>query len=177
MKRCRQAVLKTTVLGRKGRKVIRTPLIKRNNRHECKSPHVDSQQKEHLHNTTYVLPAQALATDEQNEEGNIAKKRKIVNMSNWEKVRNALLIASIENSSFPNDFNCVACDAEEATTRCEYCGPRQYLCLKCAQEIHKNRNQFHVLEQWKVHHQLKYKKMYSFLTVSCYIFVNKYFTI
>lgn len=172
MKRCRQAVLKTTVLGRKGRKVIRTPLIKRNERYECKSSHVDRKPNEKLCNLTHLLPAQALVTDEQNEdeqneEEKISKKRKIANMSNWEKVRDSLLSASVENSSFPNDFNCVACDAEVATTRCEYW---QYLCLKCAQEIHETRNQFHVLEQWQVSHLFIH-----LFTCVVYMFYFKYF--
>ena len=34
--------------------------------------------------------------------------------------------------------------------RCRYCGPMQFFCSTCAHDLHAERNQFHVLEQWKV---------------------------
>ncbi|XP_022779368.1 uncharacterized protein LOC111320900 [Stylophora pistillata] len=70
--------------------------------------------------------------------------------TNWEKVRENLLNSYIEEQHLPDNINCVNCQESIATTRCEYCGPRQYFCVECARALHVNRNKFHVLEQWKM---------------------------
>jgi hypothetical protein len=156
MKRCRQAVLRTTVLGRKGKTVIRTPLVNRYGSRPTSK--LGNQPREDFCSSTNLAQMQACVTNEQQDasgdekECNIGKKRKIAYISNWEKVRDSLLTARIENACFPEESNCIVCKAEVATMRCEYCGPRQYFCLKCAQEIHAERNKFHVLEQWQVPH-------------------------
>ncbi len=37
-----------------------------------------------------------------------------INTCNWEKVRDAPLLARIENASFLDEFNCNVCDSEVA---------------------------------------------------------------
>lgn len=80
----------------------------------------------------------------------VSERRKIAASSNWGKIRDVLLTARIEESSFPEESNCVVCRNNVASIRCENCGPRQYFCMKSTQEIHEKRNKFHVLEQWQV---------------------------
>ena len=41
-----------------------------------------------------------------------------------------------------------------AVCRCQDCGPEQHFCLDCATSLHNNRNNFHVLELWKVIHYI-----------------------
>ena len=88
------------------------------------------------------LDKQDLSTQQQNRVLSIS--------ANWEKVREKLLNSYIEEQHLPDNVNCVNCQKSIATTRCEYCGPRQYFCVECARALHVNRNKFHVLEQWKV---------------------------
>ncbi|PFX16013.1 hypothetical protein AWC38_SpisGene19737 [Stylophora pistillata] len=87
------------------------------------------------------LDKQELSTQQQNRVLSIS--------ANWEKVREKLLNSYIEEQHLPDKINCVNCQKSIATTRCEYCGPRQYFCVECARALHVNRNKFHVLEQWK----------------------------
>jgi hypothetical protein len=77
-------------------------------------------------------------------------RRKVSNASNWEKIREAMLQARIDIEDFQEDTCCVVCVESLETIRCQYCGLKQYFCHVCAENIHANRNQFHVLEQWKV---------------------------
>jgi len=78
------------------------------------------------------------------------EKRQITNIQNWEKVRRQLFDAYVEGLFIPNDTSCVYCLQKAATLRCQYCGPKQYFCLDCANILHSARNSFHVLEKWKV---------------------------
>ena len=96
MKRCRQAVLRTSVLGRNGKTVTQSPLT-----NICRS-RVDSPTAKSFHPSTNeyrnilslnVMPGeQALIVDEIGDFGDkkeciISKRRKINSISNWEKIR------------------------------------------------------------------------------------------
>ena len=56
----------------------------------------------------------------------------------------------IEEQQLPDNVLCFNCQEGITTTLCEYCGPRQYFCVGCAQSLHGSQNKFHVLEQWRV---------------------------
>ena len=80
----------------------------------------------------------------------LQQNRVLSTSGNWEKVREKLLNSHIEEQQLPDNVICINCQQGIATTRCEYCGPRQYFCVGCARALHGSRNKFHVLEQWKV---------------------------
>ena len=89
--------------------------------------------------------------DLENQPSTSQQQNRVLSTSgNWEKVREKLLNSYIEEQQLPDNVICVNCQEVIATTRCEYCGPRQYFCVGCAQALHGSRNKFHVLEQWKV---------------------------
>ena len=77
------------------------------------------------------------------------EKRVLSTSENWGKVRDDMLSSYIEEQHLPENSQCVNC-FNNATTRCEYCVPRQYFCFDCAKSVHAKRNKFHVLEMWKV---------------------------
>ena len=79
-----------------------------------------------------------------------ASVRNVSSMYNWEKVGGKLPEATVEEEGMPESGVGVVCKEREAFLRCHYCGPRQFFCSNCAQDLHADRNQFHVLEQWKV---------------------------
>ena len=81
--------------------------------------------------------------------------RNISSVYNWEKVSGKLLEATVEEEGMAESGICVVCKEREPFLRCHYCGPRQFFCSNCARDLHArdlhaNRNQFHVLEQWKI---------------------------
>ena len=78
------------------------------------------------------------------------EKRQLSLHQKWCDLRGSILHSFVKECRLPTDQLCVACEENAAVSRCENCGPRQYLCLVCARALHYNRNQFHVLEQWKV---------------------------
>ena len=73
------------------------------------------------------------------------EKRVLSAADNWEKIRENLLMAYIEEQQFPENVQCVNCIYAFASTRCEYCGTHHYFCLRCASALPANRNKFHVL--------------------------------
>lgn len=77
------------------------------------------------------------------------EKRHIANIQKWDNIRRQLFDSYVEECCFPTDTTCVYCLQEPATLRCQYCGPKQYFCLECANILHSVRNHFHVLEKWK----------------------------
>ena len=76
--------------------------------------------------------------------------RNVSSVYNWEKVRGKLLEATVEEEGMQESGVCVVCKEREPSLRCRYCGPTQFFCSNCARDLHADRNQFHVLEQWKV---------------------------
>jgi len=78
-------------------------------------------------------------------------ERRICNpVVNWEKIRDKLFMAAVEEESLPEKAVCFLCKQHESTVRCRYCGPRQLFCSICTHNLHAEWNQFHVLDQWKV---------------------------
>ncbi|XP_027035703.1 uncharacterized protein LOC113664303, partial [Pocillopora damicornis] len=77
------------------------------------------------------------------------EKRHIANIQKWDNIRRQLFDSYVEECCFLTDTTCVYCLQEPATLRCQYCGPKQYFCLECANILHSVRNHFHVLEKWK----------------------------
>ncbi|KXJ24435.1 hypothetical protein AC249_AIPGENE22621 [Exaiptasia diaphana] len=78
------------------------------------------------------------------------EKRQISNIQKWDNIRTQLFDAYVEGCCIPTDTTCVYCLQNPATLRCQYCGPKQYFCFDCANILHSARNNFHVLEKWKI---------------------------
>ena len=150
MKKFRPVSIKTTVLGRKGKAVIHTPLsvnsaTTRINQSKKCTPGHDQSTEEDLNADDYEV---SVFTPEASHSG--AYVRNVSSVYNWEKVRGKLLEATVEEEGMPESGVCVVCKEREPFLRCRYCGPRQFFYSNCARDLHADRNQFHVLEQWKV---------------------------
>ncbi|KAJ7375262.1 hypothetical protein OS493_002009 [Desmophyllum pertusum] len=78
-----------------------------------------------------------------------AYRRNLNSVLNWDKVRDQLLNANVEEEAMPASSLCSLCKEQEPSLRCQYCGPRQFFCSKCAHDLHAERNQFHIMELWK----------------------------
>ena len=76
--------------------------------------------------------------------------RNISSFCDWETLWQRLHNATLEENCLKDGQWCLVCGAVLATDRCTYCGPGQFFCLKCANELYENRNQFHVMEKWAV---------------------------
>ena len=74
---------------------------------------------------------------------------------NWEKIRKKVLLTAMAEECLPEKCLCVFCKERESTARCRYCRPKQFFCSTCAHDLHTERNQFHVLGQWKVYFAFK----------------------
>ncbi|RMX52982.1 hypothetical protein pdam_00025094, partial [Pocillopora damicornis] len=64
------------------------------------------------------------------------EKRHIANIQKWDNIRRQLFDSYVEECCFLTDTTCVYCLQEPATLRCQYCGPKQYFCLECANILH-----------------------------------------
>ena len=147
MKRCSKATLKTVVWGRRGKSVLRTPLTVRQSPSKKKCRLAEGRAID----VEIVKHHQSEPVCETLNEKVHVNQRKVSNTSNWEKIREAMLRVRISNDDFEEGTStCVVCGDSLATIRCQYCGPKQYFCHICAENIHADRNQFHVLEQCKV---------------------------
>ena len=78
------------------------------------------------------------------------EERRISEIKKWSSLREVLVNVAVEESCLPPDTLCVYCLQNPAVARCVYCGPRQFFCLDCSRELHRERNVFHVLQLWKV---------------------------
>ena len=130
--------MKTTIVGKKGKTEIRTPLSVNNAlRNHALQANVEcanqpsSVQTER--NENMLLLDACDSTDiAQDDIAITSNQREIASSSNWAKIRDALLTARIGDAAFPENSICVVCNESMASVRCEYCGPRQYFCFKCA---------------------------------------------
>nr|XP_058962072.1 uncharacterized protein LOC131789017 [Pocillopora verrucosa] len=140
MRRLKPVFLDVKNIGRDGKKTtVSIPLI----------PHKSTE--ENSQDTNSPVEQDVPLGDLDKQELSTQQQNRVLSISaNWEKVREKLLNSYIEEQHLPDNVNCVNCQKSIATTRCEYCGPRQYFCVGCARALHVNRNKFHVLEQWKV---------------------------
>ncbi len=94
MKQCRRTVLKTTVLGKRGNSVIHSLLVNKYRKlSHGQASNAASQRSQALPRSNLVTaqePDQII--NDLNEEETRAKSRKIRTLTNWEKVREALLV-------------------------------------------------------------------------------------
>jgi len=168
MKKVKPVSVKTIVLGRTGKTVIHTPLAVSSNaagsqlNQGTSSPITDAVDVDNV-DVPVFSPDEA--------QHSTAQRRICNSVVNWEKVRDKLFMAAVEEESLPEKAVCVVCKQRESTVRCRYCGPRQFFCSTCAHDLHAERNQFHVLEQWKV---FSNRHVYTFyvLEMEMYFFVK-----
>lgn len=80
------------------------------------------------------------------------ENRRIQEQIKWNEFRDRIVDVAIEDSYLPN-CSCVWCHKTTAVVKCSYCGPKAFLCLECARNLHSTINSYHVLELWKVHVQ------------------------
>ncbi|PFX18881.1 hypothetical protein AWC38_SpisGene16723 [Stylophora pistillata] len=114
-----------------------------------KQPHKSTE--ENSQDTNSPVEQDVPLEDVDKQELSTQQQNRVLSISaNWEKVREKLLNSYIEEQHLPDNTNCVNRQKSIATTRCEYCGPRQYFCVECARALHVNRNKSHVLEQGRM---------------------------
>jgi len=144
MKKLKPVSVKTIVLGRTGKSVIHTPLAvsSASQPNEGSSSSLPEAAFEDVHDVP------VFSSDDSQQSA--AHRRNYNSVINWEKIRERLLITAIGEESLPEKCICVCCKERESTVRRRYCGPGQFFCYTCARDLHAERNQFHVLEQWKV---------------------------
>ena len=147
MKKVKPVSLKTIVLGRTGKTVMHTPLAVSSNAagsqlNQGTSSRITEAADVDNHDVPVFSPDEA--------QHSTAQRRNYNSVVNWEKMRDKLFMAAVEEESLPEKAVCVVCKQRESTVRCRYCGPRQFFCSTCVHDLHAERNQFHVLEQWKV---------------------------
>ena len=94
--------------------------------------------------------------DEEEELRSRYERRRINEGECWKSLQDKLVKTYIEVSAMLPDQCCVKCvedgrlQARSAKIRCLDCGPNQFFCHQCAEELHLTRNLFHVVELWKV---------------------------
>ena len=146
MRQLKPIFLDVNNIGRNGKKTTLSILLRVD---LVKQPHKSTE--ENSQDTNSPVEQDVPLGDLDKQELSTQQQNRVLSISaNWEKVREKLLNSYIEEQHLPDNVNCVNCQKSIATTRCEYCGPRQYFCVGCARALHVNRNKFHVLEQWKV---------------------------
>ena len=148
MKRFKLVVVKTTVINRKNKRTVRTPLSvsKSGSTSEASASSSMNVEKvtdtnESVCNNSNDVPSPSLPPKTAGRSTNI--------YYNWEKIRDALTQANIEDFSLPQNACCWVCKST-ATFRCQYCGPKVFLCENCARTTHMATNVFHVMDMWKV---------------------------
>lgn len=146
MKKFKPVALRTIVLGRTGKSIRHTPLSVSSSEHrshsDSRSSPIEPEEDEVGDHEISVFSPEAQTSGEY--------RRNINAMSNWDKIRENLLSANVEGDALPDNSLCSACKERAPSLRCRYCGPRQFFCSKCAEDLHSERNQFHIMEQWKV---------------------------
>lgn len=82
-------------------------------------------------------------------ESHTQRKSKAVEV--WSEIRPALLSSFTAVFGFPDHPTaCVFCTTREASVWCPDCGSYSYLCVECAEKLHKSINLFHNPLLWKV---------------------------
>ena len=166
MKKFKPVSVKTIVLGRTGKTVIHTPLAVGSNATGSRPTQGTSSLGEavddHVHDDHDIL---GFSPDEA--ELSAAHRRNLNSVVHWEKIRDKLFTTAVGEETLPENRMCL-CRMQTTRVcymRCRYCGPRQFFCSTCAHDLHAERNQFHVLEQWKVSLAITaciyYKVMYN----------------
>ena len=123
MKKVKPVSMKTIVLGRTGKTVIHTPLAVSSNaagsqlNQGTSSPITDTEDVDN-HDVPVFSPDEA--------QHSTAQRRICNSVVNWQKIRDKLFMAAVEEESLPEKAVCVQCKQRESTDRCRYCGPRQF---------------------------------------------------
>ena len=69
----------------------------------------------------------------------------------WADLRKRFVQIGIRVSGFPaNVIQCVFCDHKSASVLCKDYGPQAFLCIECAEKLHKDINLLHRPSLWKV---------------------------
>ena len=140
--------VKTIVLGRTGKSVIRTPLAVGSATSCSSQPSEGSSSLSEAATEKNDQDGRVFSSDEFQQSA--AHRRSYSSVFNWEKIREKLLVTAVAEDCLPEKCLCFFCKERESIARCRYCGPKQFFCSICAHDLHAERNQFHVLEQWKV---------------------------
>ena len=148
MKKFKPVSVKTIVLGRTGKSVIHTPLAVSSPSSCSSQPSEGSSSLSEAALEVNDQDVPVFSSDELQQSA--AHRRSYSSVFNWEKIRQKLLATAVAEECLPEKCLCVLCKERESTVRCRYCGPKQFFCCTCAHDLHAERNQFHVLEQWKV---------------------------
>ena len=148
MKKFKPVSVKTIVLGRTGKSVICTPLAVSSASSCSPQPSEGSSSLSEAALEVNDQDVPVFSSDEFQQSA--AHRRSYSSVLNWEKIREKLLATAVAEECLPEKCLCVFCKERESTARCRYCGPKQFFCSTCAHDLHAERNQFHVLEQWKV---------------------------
>ena len=78
-------------------------------------------------------------------------RRKLKAASAWADLRKRFVQIGISVSGFPaNAIQCVFCDRNSASVLCKDCGTQAFLCMECADKLHKDINLLHRPSLWKV---------------------------
>ena len=133
MKKVKPVSLKTIVLGRNGKTVIHTPLAVSSNAAGSQlNQGISSLITEAVDVDNHDVPV--FSPDEA--QHSTAQRRHYNSVVNWEKIRDKLFMAAVEEESLLEKAVCVVCKQRESTVRCRYCGPRQCFCSTCAHDLH-----------------------------------------
>ena len=66
-------------------------------------------------------------------------RRKMEAANAWADLRKRFVQIGIRISGFPaNVIQCVFCDHKSASVLCKDCGPQAFLCIECAEKLHKD---------------------------------------
>lgn len=152
MKRFKPVSVKTIVLGREGKSVIHTPLAVNTNasRKEYTSTSANQPTSSSPPESADIIDDHDVPVFSPEAQHSESYRRNLNSVLNWDKVRDQLLNANVEEEAMPASSLCSLCKEQEPSLRCQYCGPRQFFCSKCAHDLHAERNQFHIMELWKV---------------------------
>ena len=124
----KRAKLKATVLTTKGRRKIDLPLsLKKQALTQPSVAPLDV--AEHLQNFDEMGipvngPDEFISSDLPER-----TRRKITAGSHWIAIKNQLVNAAMAQACLPPHTVCGVCNSSLAVSRCEYCGPRQYVFL------------------------------------------------
>ena len=148
MKEFKPVSVKTIFLGKTGKSVIHTPLAV-SSASSCSSQ--PSEGSSSLSEAALEVNDQDVPMFSSDEfQQSAAHRRSYSLVFNWEKICEKLLVRVVAEESLPEKCLCVFSKERELTVRCWYCGLKQFFCSTCTHDLHVERNQFHVLEQWKV---------------------------
>ena len=78
-------------------------------------------------------------------------RRKMKVAGAWAELRKGFIQIAISATGFPTNVNqCVFCERNSASVLCKDCGPQAFLCMECADKLHRNINLLHRPSLWKV---------------------------